>query len=58
MAAATVASKRYSRVGNQRVVSATLTAPANDDTWATGLTGINRVDFTFPAGNLAAADFV
>ena len=35
-----------------------LTAPANDDTWATGLTSIDRVEFAFPAGNLAAADSV
>lgn len=58
MAAATVASKRYSRIGKQRVVTATLTAPANDDTWATGLTSIEKVTFAFPAGNLAAADSV
>lgn len=58
MAAATVASKRYSRVGRQRIVSAALTAPNNDDTWATGLTSIERVVFTYPAGNLAAADSV
>ena len=58
MAAATVTSTKRSRTGRQRVVTAALTAPANDDTWATGLKVIDSVSFAFPAGNLAAADSV
>lgn len=58
MAAATVTSTKYARTGRQRVVSAALTAPANDDTWDTGLSSIDSVSFEFPAGNLAAADAV
>lgn len=58
MAAVTVSSKKLSRYGRQRVVQAALTAPANDDTWDTGLSSIDSVSFAFPAGNLAAADAV
>ena len=59
MAAVTVASGPSHRVsGNRREVSVTLTAPANDDTWATGLTVVEDVRIGFPAGNLAAADAV
>lgn len=59
MAAATIASgPKFRRSGRRRIVWATLTAPANDDTWATGLSSIEHVDIQFPAGNLAAADAV
>lgn len=58
MAAVTVSSKKLSRSGRQRVVQANLTAPANDDTWDTGLKVVDSVSFAFPAGNLAAADAV
>ena len=58
MAAATVTATRRSRYGRQRVVEADCTAPANDDTWATGLKAVYSVVFSFPAGNLAAADSV
>lgn len=58
MAAATVTATRRSRSGRRRVVEADVTAPANDDTWATGLKVVDTVTFSFPAGNLAAADSV
>jgi hypothetical protein len=59
MAAVTVASGPVNNViGNKRRVSAVLTAPADGDTWATGLTAIDDVQISFPAGNLAAADSV
>ena len=58
MAAVTVSSRKYARTGRQRVVSAALTAPADGDTWDTGLKVVDSVSFAFPAGNLAAADSV
>ena len=59
MAAVTIASgPSWNTRGAKRSVSATLTAPANDDTWVTGLTAVERVEISFPAGNLAAADAV
>lgn len=58
MADVTVASIKRSRAGRQRIVQAALTAPANNDTWETGLNAVDAVVFSFPAGDLAAADSV
>ena len=59
MAAVTVASgPTHHVVGNRRHVKATLTAPADADTWNTGLVVVEDVQIGFPAGNLAAADAV
>jgi hypothetical protein len=58
MAAATVTSSQQTRMGRKRVVFGLLTAPANNDTWVTGLASIDHVNIGFPAGNLAAADAV
>jgi len=58
MAAATVTATRRSRFGRRRIVEVDVTAPANDSTWDTGLKVVNSVVFSFPAGNLAAADSV
>lgn len=58
MAAATVTATRRSRYGRQRVVEADFTAPANTNTWETGLKRVNSVVFSFPDGDLAAADSV
>lgn len=55
MAAVTVASSKPSRSGKNRIVDAILTAPANNDTWVTGLSIIDLVQIT-PAGAVAAAD--
>ena len=58
MAAATVTATRRSRSGRQRVVEADMTAPADTNTWETGLKTVHSVVFSFSAGNLAAADCV
>lgn len=58
MAAATVTASTQTRQGRRRVVLARLTAPANNDTWVTGLASVDHVNISFPAGNLAAADAV
>lgn len=58
MAAATVTSQFTTQLGHRRCVFARLTAPANTDTWVTGLASIDHVNIGFPAGNLAAADAV
>lgn len=43
MAAATIASRRDSVLGNKRVVTATATIANNGDTWATGLKVIDAI---------------
>lgn len=58
MAAATVTSTTQERSGRKRIVYARITAPANNDTWVSGLSSIDHINFGFPAGNLAAADAV
>lgn len=58
MAQATVASTTRTRMGRRNVVFARLTAPANNDTWVSGLSSIEHINIGFPAGNLAAADAV
>lgn len=58
MAAATVSSYTIQQMGNRRVVIASLTAPANNDTWDTGLKSIDYVGINFPNGDLAAADAI
>jgi hypothetical protein len=59
MAAVTITSgPRWNAVGNRRHVQITATAPADGDTWNTGLQSIDNVLISFPAGNLAAADSV
>lgn len=59
MAAVTIASGPVNVVtGNKRRVSVKLTAPANNDTWATGLYSIDDVQISFPGGDLAAADAI
>lgn len=57
MAAVTVVNQKFSVAGNQRIVTGKLTAPANGDTWVTGLTSIDSADVTF-SGASAAADSV
>lgn len=44
-------------IGNRRVITARLTAPANNDTWATGLSVIDHVQIE-RIGTIAAADSV
>lgn len=57
MAAATIADGPHRRsVGNKREVRAKLTAPADGDTWATGLQSIDNVQVTPSGTTLAAAD--
>lgn len=59
MAAVTIASgPRTNVIGNRKRISVTLTAPANNDTWATGLIAIDDVQIGASAGDLAAADSV
>ena len=57
MAAVTVAKDHRNVKGRQRSISARLTAPANGDTWITGLNDIDGVQLTF-ATAAAAADSV
>lgn len=57
MAAVTIASgPRWNTYGAKRAVSARLTAPADGDTWATGLTAVEDVRITPIGTTLAAAD--
>lgn len=60
MAAVTVATGYPVRTvqGNKRVVIAKLTAPADGDTWVTGLTTIEDVQITYDGATIAAADAV
>lgn len=58
MAAATVTAREGFQLGHKRGVFASFTAPANNDTWVSGLARIDTVLFGFPGGNLAAADSV
>lgn len=58
MAQVTVTETTRTRMGRRNVVFAKLTAPANDDTWVTGLSSVEHINIGFPAGNLAAADAV
>lgn len=54
MAAVTVASSQTGRSGRSRQIRAILTAPANADTWITGLASVENVQITMVAA--AAAD--
>jgi hypothetical protein len=57
MAAVTIASgPNHMVVGNRRQVRARLTAPADGDTWATGLQSVEDVKITPIGTTLAAAD--
>lgn len=57
MAAVTIASGPNLNVtGNKRRVSAKLTAPADGDTWNTGLSAIDDVLITPIGATIAAAD--
>lgn len=58
MAAATVTSTVTTQMGHKRIVIGRLTAPANNDTWDTGLKAIHHVGISYPGGNLAAADAI
>lgn len=58
MAQVTVTARSVTQMGHKRAVFSLLTAPANDDTWVTGLSAVDHVNIGFPAGNLAAADAV
>lgn len=56
MAAATVASTDRTVVGNKRLVWAILTAPADTNTWDTGLSTIDAVTIAFNSASTVAAD--
>ena len=56
MAAATVASTSTHVFGDKRVVLAKLTAPADADTWNTGLLEVENVQVTIVGGTIAAGD--
>lgn len=60
MAAVTVASGYPVRfvAGSKVIVLAKLTAPADGDTWATGLTVVDAVFPAFISGTIAAADAI
>lgn len=59
MAAATVTSKVQDVVGRRRVVYAKIAAPADTNTWDTGLTeGIENVQVTFNDASAIATDSV
>jgi hypothetical protein len=58
MAAAAVVSQQLNVVGNRRVVSALLTAPADTNTWDTGLVSIDNVQITAASASTVAADSI
>lgn len=58
MAAVTIASGPTLNIqGNRRVVTAKLTAPADADTWVTGLYNIDVVQCTMTGSTIAAGDY-
>ena len=59
MAAVTIAEGPNNNIaGINRKVSAVLTAPANGDTWNTGLSQILSVQITWQSATVAAADAI
>lgn len=56
MAAATIAASGHTVFGNKRVAFATLTSPANTNTWTSGLNRIDAVFTQIVEGTAAAAD--